>query len=42
VDDLSLWEFTAAVNGWAKANGAESKPPAPTDEEHDALMAKYA
>lgn len=42
MDDLSPWEFAAAVNGWSKANGGDSKPPAPTDEEHDELMAKYA
>lgn len=31
----------AAVDGWVKANGGESKPDAPSDEEHDALIAKY-
>lgn len=38
---MTLWEFAAAAQGWSKANGGESKPAPPTDEEHDALMAKY-
>ena len=42
IDDLSLWEFAAATLGWTKANGAEPKPAAPSDEEHDALIARYA
>jgi hypothetical protein len=42
IDDLSLWEFGACVSGWSKANGGESKPAAPSDEEHDALVAKFA
>jgi hypothetical protein len=33
VDALTLWELTAAIDGWAAANGAEAKPPAMTDEE---------
>jgi hypothetical protein len=35
---MSLWELAACVDGWAKANGAEDKPPAPTPEEHLALV----
>jgi hypothetical protein len=42
VDDLSLWEFSAAVGGWAKANGGEDRPAAPSAEEHDALVEKFA
>lgn len=42
VDACSLWEFGAAVNGWNTANGGESKPESLSDDEHDALMAKYA
>lgn len=38
---MSFWEFAAAVEGWSKANGGESKPDAPSEEEHDRLMAKY-
>lgn len=39
---MSLWEFSATASGWSRANGGESEVPAPTNEEHDALMAKYA
>jgi len=42
VDACSLWEFAAATAGWSKANGGESKPEAPTDDEHDELVEKYA
>lgn len=42
VDDCSLWEFAAAVQGWSKANGGEAKPEAMSEEDHDALLAKYA
>ena len=41
VDACSLWEFGAAVNGWNKANGGEVKADSLSEEEHDALMAKY-
>lgn len=34
VDRLSLWELTAAADGFAKANGAEEKTEAPTYDEH--------
>lgn len=30
------------MEGWSKAHGGEAKPEAPTDEEHDALVARYA
>ena len=39
---MTLWEVAAAVQGWSRANGAASGPPAPTDEEHAALLAMYA
>lgn len=42
VDDMSLWQFAACVNGWAKANGAETPAKPPSNEEHDALLAKFA
>lgn len=42
IDQMTLWEFAAAVEGWSKANGGESKPEAPSEEEHDRLMAKYS
>lgn len=41
VDDASLWEISMAAKGWAKANGAESKPESLSEDEHDRLMAKY-
>lgn len=34
----SLWRFTQAWAGWRKANGAEDKPAAPTDEEFEAAV----
>lgn len=42
IDDCSLWEFGAAVQGWSKANGGETKAKSLSEDEHDALMAKYA
>lgn len=40
---MTFWEFGAAVQGWAKANGsAEEKPASLSEQEHDALMEKYA
>lgn len=42
VDDCSLWEFGAAVLGWSTANGVERKPQSLSEDQHDALMAKYA
>lgn len=38
VDAMSLWEFTAAVSGWIKANAPEEKPEAPSDAEFDAMV----
>lgn len=37
----SLWEFSAALSGWAKANGAEEKLEAPSDEEFDAMLERH-
>lgn len=39
--DLSLYEFHCLAVGSAKASGAEESIPAPTDAEHDALVAKF-
>ena len=39
---MSLWQFTACVDGWSKANGAETPAEPLSDEEHDALLAKFA
>jgi hypothetical protein len=42
VDELTAWEFGQAVQGWKSANCPEDDAMTPpTDEEHDALMAKY-
>lgn len=42
VDELSLWEFTVAAEGYDIANGGDEKSKPPSEAEHDALMAKYA
>lgn len=34
VDAMSLWEFTAAMDGYARANGAGESAQAPSYEEH--------
>ena len=39
--ECSFWQFRAAAEGWRRANVADDKPAAPSDEEHDALVAKY-
>ena len=41
VDDLSLWEFGQIVDGWMTANGIEPRTKPLSDDEHDALVAKY-
>jgi hypothetical protein len=35
---MSLWQFSACVEGWNKANG-DGRPDAPTDDEFDAAVA---
>jgi hypothetical protein len=40
VNDMSLWEFTACVDGWNRAHG-DNKPEPPSDEEYDALLAQF-
>jgi hypothetical protein len=35
---MTLWEFTACVEGFAKANGAEEKPDFPSIDDHIKLM----
>jgi hypothetical protein len=40
VDRLMLWEFAACADGFAKANGAEETPEAPSFEEHLAMLQK--
>lgn len=41
VDATGLWEFSAAVTGWNRAQGGEPEAQAPTPEEHDAMVARY-
>jgi hypothetical protein len=39
---MSLWQFTAAVRGYNKAQrGGQEKPNAPTEEQFDAMLAEY-
>lgn len=37
---MSLWEFSAAVDGYAKANGAEQQAEAPSYAEHIEMVAR--
>ena len=41
VDACSLWEFLAARDGWIAANTVQESA-APTPEEHDAMIEKWA
>jgi hypothetical protein len=41
VDELTIWEFGQAVQGWKDANCPEESVQPPTAEEHDALVEKY-
>lgn len=42
VDAMSLWEFSAALDGYSKANGAEQEAEAPTYDEHLAMVERLA
>jgi hypothetical protein len=37
---MTLAEFYACIDGWKRANGAEDKPPPPTDQEFDEMQAE--
>lgn len=37
VDQMSMWEFIACVEGWNKAHGS-SKPAPPSEDEFDDSM----
>ena len=39
--DATMTEFFEAIHGYNEAQGGESKPAAPTQNEMDALLAKY-
>jgi hypothetical protein len=41
VDACSLWEFLAARAGWLEANSAPEDRPAPSADEHDAMVEKW-
>lgn len=38
---MSLWQYRAAADGWIAANSPDQTD-ALTNDDHDALMAKYA
>jgi hypothetical protein len=40
VDRCSFWQFRACVDGFNRANGAEEKLEAPTNDEFDAMVAR--
>lgn len=41
VDGMSLWEFTACIDGWNKSQGAEEKPEAMSGERLDELLVEF-
>lgn len=41
VGAASLWEFSAALEGWTAAHGGPQKPPPPDEDEHERLMRDY-
>lgn len=41
IDEMSLWEFAACVEGYRKANSPEPKPPPPTAEKFAEMVASY-
>ncbi|UEM17346.1 hypothetical protein J4G43_025790 [Bradyrhizobium barranii subsp. barranii] len=41
VEDLSLWEIVAFIDGYNRANADPEKPEAPSDDEFDAMLAKH-
>jgi hypothetical protein len=42
IDELSFWEFLAVRDGWIAANSTSDGVGAPTPEEHEAMLEKYA
>lgn len=40
---MTPWEYSAAISGWAKANGIGDKPERtyPTDEEFEDAIARH-
>ncbi len=39
--NCSLWEFTAAVEGWNRAQGGDDPTPTMTPERYDELLAQH-
>jgi hypothetical protein len=42
VDSMMLWAFAACADGYARANGAEEVPEAPSFEEHQEMLRRLA
>lgn len=42
VDDMTLWELSAAVDGWNRANGAQDSLEPPTEEEFEDMLLRHA
>jgi hypothetical protein len=42
VDSMMLWAFAACADGYAKANGAEEVPEAPSLGEHQEMLRRLA
>jgi hypothetical protein len=42
VDRMMLWAFAACADGYARANGAEEVPDAPSFEEHQKMLRRLA
>ena len=41
IGQTSLWEFQCAYAGWLRSIGADTKDEAPSDEDHEALIAAF-
>ncbi|MBT9373180.1 hypothetical protein [Rhizobium sp. CSW-27] len=42
VGRMMLWEFAACADGFAKANGAEQEPDAPSLAEHQDMLRRLS
>lgn len=42
VDEMTLWELSAAVDGWNRANGGQDELEPPSPEEFDAMLERHA
>ncbi|MCK1684242.1 hypothetical protein IVA87_33870 [Bradyrhizobium sp. 147] len=41
VEDLTLWEIVAFIDGYNRANADPEKPEAMSDDDFDAMLAKH-